>query len=322
MLQSKKIIAALPKVLKTVDLPKLGKKHQGKVRDFYIQKGKRIIVTTDRQSAFDVVLGCIPFKGAVLNELAAFWFEKTKHIVPNHVISVPDPNVLIAKNCKPILVEMIVRGYLTGSTTTSLWYSYEKGDRVMYGIKFPDGMKKNQKLKEPVITPTTHEASGVHDRVLTRKEIIKEKIVEPKLYKKMEEAALALFAYGTKYAKKQGMILVDTKYEFGLVDGKLTLMDEIHTPDSSRYWKADSYKKRLSLGEEPESYDKEFLRLWYVQKGYRGEGKPPKMPAELAVKMSQLYIGIYEKLTGKKFKAFDYPIEKRIKTNLEKAKII
>jgi len=322
MVSAKIINTALPKVLKSIDLPNLGKKYQGKVRDFYVLKDKRVIITTDRQSAFDVVLGCIPFKGAVLNQLAAFWFNKTKKIVPNHVISLPDPNVLVAKNCKPILVEMVVRGYLTGSTTTSLWYNYEKGERVLYGIKFPDGMQKNQKLDGPVITPTTHEASGVHDRVLTRNEIIKEKLVEPKLYKKMEEAALALFAYGQKFAKKQGLILVDTKYEFGLVDGELTLMDEIHTPDSSRYWMAGTYKERLKKGLEPQSFDKEFLRLWYVNKGYRGQGKPPKMPAELATKMAQLYIGAYEKITGEKFKALKYPAEERIKKSLQKAGII
>jgi len=322
MISSKKILASYPLTLKTINLPNLGKKYQGKVRDFYIQKDKRITVTTDRQSAFDVVLGYIPFKGAVLNQLAAFWFDKTKKIVPNHLISVPDPNVLISKNCKPILIEIIVRGYLTGTTTTSLWYNYEKGERIMYGIKFPDGMIKNQKLVKPVITPTTHEASGVHDRVLTRKQILEEKLVDPKLYKKIEDIALKLFAYGTKYAEKKGIILVDTKYEFGLYDGKLTLMDEIHTPDSSRFWVKKTYQERVKKGLEPESFDKEFLRIWYVEHGYRGEGKPPTMPSELAVKMSQLYIGIYEKLTGKKFKAFDYPIEQRIKQNLKKAKVI
>lgn len=322
MVSAKTITTALPNLLKTITLPKLGKKLQGKVRDFYILDDKRIIVTTDRQSAFDVVLGQIPFKGAVLNQLAGFWFDKTKKIVPNHVISIPHPNVLVAKNCKPILVEMVVRGYLTGSTTTSLWYNYEKGERILYGIKFPDGMKKNTQLVTPVITPTTHEASGVHDRALTRDEIIKEKIVEKKLYEQMEKAALALFAYGQKFAKKQGLILVDTKYEFGLYNGELTLMDEIHTPDSSRYWKLDSYKERLKKGLEPESFDKEFLRLWYVSKGYRGQGKPPKMPSDLATKMSQLYIGAYEKISGEKFKAYKYPVEDQIKQSLKKAGIL
>lgn len=322
MLQSEQILNALPYVLKTIDIPELGKKHQGKVRDFYITPESRIIITTDRQSAFDVVLANIPYKGAVLNQLAAYWFEKTKNIVPNHVISVPDPNVLIAKNCKPILVEIVVRGYLTGSTTTSLWYNYEKGERTMYGLKFPDGMKKNQKLKDPVITPTTHEASGIHDRVLTRDQILDEKIVDSKLYKKMEEVSLALFDYGTKHAKKRGLVLVDTKYEFGIIDGELTLMDEIHTPDSSRYWKSDTLKKRQNQGLEPESFDKEFLRLWYTERGYRGEGNPPKLADEVIVKLSQLYVSAYELITGEKFDLFTYPIESRIKQNLKKAGII
>src|SRR5258705_6647984 len=184
MINSKTILTALPNVLKTITLPNLEKKYQGKVRDFYILKDKRITVTTDRQSAFDVILGHIPFKGAVLNQLAAFWFGKTKKIVANHVISIPDPNVLISKNCKNIPVEMIVRGYMTGVTTTSIWYSYQKGDRMIYGIKFPDGLKKNDKLPEPVITPTTHPEAGskLHDERLTRDQIIKEKIVEKKLY--------------------------------------------------------------------------------------------------------------------------------------------
>jgi len=321
MIQSKTILSALPHVLKTVDVPGLGKKQQGKVRDFYILPDKRVIITTDRQSAFDRVLGHIPYKGAVLNQLAAFWFDKTKRIVPNHVISVPDPNVLIAKNCKPILVEMVVRGYLTGTTTTSIWYNYEKGERVMYGLKFPDGMKKNQKLAGPVITPTTHEASGVHDRVLTRDQILQEKLVDPKLYKKMEDVALALFAYGTTFAKKQGLILVDTKYEFGLYNGELTLMDEIHTPDSSRFWVADTYRERVKKGLEPQSFDKEFLRIWYVNQGYRGEGTPPPMAKEIAMQMSRLYIRAYEKITGAKFESFAYPIEKRIIKNLKKQKV-
>lgn len=323
MSESKTANTDVSNVLKTIDLPNLGKKYQGKVRDFYILGDKRITVTTDRQSAFDVVLGYIPFKGAVLNELAAFWFKKTKKFVPNHVISVPDPNVLISKNCQPIPVEMVVRGYLSGVTKTSVWSSYEKGERTIYGMKFPDGMKKNQKLPTPIITPTTHPEAGskLHDERLTRDEIIKQNIVPAKLYKQMEDVSLALFAFGQKRAKKQGLILVDTKYEFGLFDGKLTLIDEIHTPDSSRFWLADTYKERLKNGLEPQSFDKEFLRLWYAQQGYKGDGTPPPMPEEIAMKMSQLYIGAYEKITGEKFQTFPYPIEERIKKNLQKAGI-
>jgi phosphoribosylaminoimidazole-succinocarboxamide synthase len=319
MIQQKTILEALPKVLKTVDLPNLGKKYQGKVRDFYMQGGKRILVTTDRQSAFDVILGEIPFKGAVLNQTAAFWFNKTKKIVPNHMIAVPDPNVLIAHNCEPIPIEMIVRGYLTGVTKTSIWYSYSNGDRIIYGQKFPDGMHKNQKLEKPILTPTTHGGGkGGHDERLTRKEILERKLVSPKIYAQMEKAALELFDFGSKLCKKRGLILVDTKYEFGLYDGKLMLMDEVHTPDSSRFWKADTYLARIKKGLEPENFDKEFLRLWYANKGYTGDGTPPKMAKELIVDLAQRYIKIYEMLSGKKFKAFKYPAEKRIEKAVKK----
>lgn len=314
MVNNKTVLHVLPDVLKTIELPSLGKKYQGKVRDFYKVDGKRILVTTDRQSAFDVILGCIPFKGAVLNLLASFWFDKTKDIVSNHKLSVPHPNVLIARECTPIPVEMVVRGYISGVTKTSIWYSYERGERIIYGIKFPDGLKKNQQLAQPVITPTTHPLAGstVHDKRLTREEIIKKNIVSRKLYEKMEKVSRALFAYGSRLCNKRGLILVDTKYEFGLHKGQLMLIDEIHTPDSSRFWIAKSYLERLKKGLEPENYDKEFLRLWYAKRGYRGEGKPPEMPKELIVALAQRYIGVYEKITGKKFCAYQYPIGKTI----------
>jgi phosphoribosylaminoimidazole-succinocarboxamide synthase len=324
MIDSQTILDSLPNVLKTIDLPNLGKKYQGKVRDFYIQNDKRITITTDRQSAFDVILGYIPFKGAVLNQLAAFWFDQTKKIVPNHMISVPDPNVLVSKQCKNLPIEMVVRGYLSGVTKTSVWYSYEKGEREIYGIKFSDGMKKNQKLPHPIITPTTHPEAGssLHDERLTREQIIDQKIVDQTLYKQMEKVALELFDFGSKWCLKHGLILVDTKYEFGIHNGKLTLIDEIHTPDSSRFWIADTYEAKFKKGEEPENYDKEFLRLWYAEKGYKGDGTPPEMTDDLIVQTAQRYIGVYEKLTGKKFVAYDYPIEERIKNNLQKAKIL
>lgn len=316
MISDQKIKAALPHALNSVNIPGLGKKIQGKVRDTYIQNTKRIIITTDRQSAFDYILGLAPYKGAVLNQISAFWFAKTKHIVPNHIISVPDPNVSVVKNCEPIPVEMVVRGYMTGVTKTSIWYSYEKGEREIYGIKFPEGLRKNQKLPQFVITPTTHAQIGQHDERLTREQIITSKLVPEKLYKKMEEATLALFAFGSQLAKKQGLILVDTKYEFGLFPstdgGELTLIDEIHTPDSSRFWIAKTYQERFAKGEEPESLSKEFLRLWYREHGYSGEGEPPKMPDHLAVRLSHLYIQTYEILTGKQFESFDYPIEERV----------
>src|SRR3990167_10890600 len=215
MIQEKTIVSVFRKVLKNIDIQSLGEKHQGKVRDFYTVDGNRILITTDRQSAFDVILGHIPFKGAVLNMLSEFWFKKTKKIVPNHMISVPDTNVMITQNCKPTAVEMIVRGYMTGVTKTSIWYSYEKGERTIYGIKFPEGLKKNQKLPRPILTPTTHPevGSGLHDERLTREQIIEKNLIDKKLYEQMEKVALELFDFGSQWCKKHGLKLVDTKYK-------------------------------------------------------------------------------------------------------------
>lgn len=317
MIQSKSILKVLPQVLKTIEIPQLGKKYQGKVRDFYIKDDKRILITTDRQSAFDVILGCIPYKGSVLNMLSTFWFEQTKHIVSNHMIEMPDANVLIGKNCEPIPVEMVVRGYISGVTNTSIWGSYQKGERIIYGLSFPDGLRKNQQLLRPVITPTSHGGGkGGHDERLTKEEIIKRGIVDKKLYEQMEKSTLALFDFGSKLCKKRGLILVDTKYEFGLYKGKLTLIDEIHTPDSSRFWIEKTYKKRFEKGLEPENFDKEFLRLWYAKRGYKGDGKPPEMAKQLIVDLAKRYISVYEKITRKKFTAYKYPIEERIKNIL------
>lgn len=310
-------------ILKTVNLKGFGKKYSGKVRDLYILKDKRIFITTDRQSAFDKVLGFTPFKGQVLTALSAFWFTETTDIIPNHLISVPDPNVLLVRNCQVIPVEMVVRGYITGVTDTSIWGSYEKGERIIYGIKFPDGLKKNQKLKKAVITPTTKAPSGQHDKRLTEGEILKKRLVSPSLWQKMKKASLALFERGQKICDKAGIILVDTKYEFGLDNnGTLTLIDEVHTPDSSRYWVKATYKERFRKGEEPESYDKEPLRIWFKKHGYTGSGKPPRMPKEFIARMSILYQGIYEKITGKKFiPDITKNVEKRILDNLKEAGI-
>lgn len=330
MISKQEIIENIPNVLKTVDLSGFGEKHQGKVRDIYVfgnnapshkasEGRRRLFITTDRQSAFDKVLGFIPFKGQVLTAISEFWFEKTKDIVQNHLISVSDPNVLLVRECKLIPIEMVVRGYITGVTDTSIWGSYEKGERVIYGLKFPEGLKKNQKLPEYVITPTTKADLGLHDERLTEKEILEKKIVSPKIWKQMKEVSLALFSRGQKIADKAGMILVDTKYEFGLDEkGELILIDEIHTPDSSRYWVKETYKKRFSAGAEPESYDKEPLRIWFKEHGYKGEGKIPKMPPEFLAKMSTLYMSIYEKITGNKFVPdLSKDVNKRIKENLK-----
>jgi len=320
MITTEEIRKAIPHVLKTVNIKALGTKKQGKVRDIYMQGNHRILITTDRQSAFDVILGHIPFKGAVLNLLSQFWFQETKNIIQNHMIEVPDPNVMVTQNCKPTAVEVIVRGYMTGVTKTSIWYSYQKGLREIYGLTFPDGLKKNQKLPTPIITPTTHPdvGSAIHDERLTHDEIINSGLLPKDVYEKMEKTALKLFAFGSKLCLEQGLILVDTKYEFGLHDGELMLIDEIHTPDSSRFWLADTYEERFNQGYEPDNFDKEFLRLRYANElKYTGDGKPPEMPQDLIIDLAKRYVAVYEKISGKTFEGFSYPIEERIKKNVE-----
>lgn len=307
-------------VLAGMDIPELGQKHSGKVRDFYIGKERRVLITTDRQSAFDVQLGHVPYKGAVLNLLSEFWFAKTRHIVPNHMISVPDPNVMIVKNSEAIPIEMIVRGYISGVTQTSLWYSYERGERMIYGMRFPDGLRKNQKLPNPVITPTTHGGGpGGHDERLTKQEIIEKSIADKGLYEQMERISLELFAFGSELCERRGVILVDTKYEFGICDGQLTLIDEFHTPDSSRFWIAGTYQERFEQGLEPENFDKEFIRLWYAERGYKGDGPAPPMSEDIISQASRRYIEVYEKITGNTFERFPYLVEDRIKKNIRDA---
>ena len=299
----------------------LGKKYEGKVRDNYSFDGKRLIITTDRISAFDRVLCSIPFKGQVLNQTAAFWFEKTKHIIDNHVISVPDPNALLAKECELIPVEMVVRGYITGVTTTSAWYNYERGIRNFCGNILPEGLKKNQKLGKPIITPSTKAEKGLHDKSVSGEEILKRKLVDEKIYRQMEKAALALFDFGTKLVAKNNLILVDTKYEFGLHDGKLMLIDEAHTPDSSRFWIKDTYDGLFSKGEEPQKLDKEYLRIWLSNKGFIGEGKIPEIPNEVKIEAAKRYIQAYEMITGKEFEAENEDVLERIEGNLRKSGI-
>ena len=304
-------------VLKEINLTGLGKRYQGKVRDYYVIDDKRVLITTDRISAFDRVLGVIEAKGQVLNQLAEFWFEKTRDIVPNHMLLVPDPNVMIGKNCQAYPIEMVVRGYISGVTKTSLWYNYENGQRQIYGLKFKNGLIKNQRLPQPIITPTTRGTGvGGHDEQISKEEIIKRKIVPKKVYRKMEQAALALFKRGGEIADQAGLILVDTKYEFGDFQGELTLIDEIHTPDSSRFWIKKTYLERFKKGLEPENFDKEFFRLWYNERNYFGDGLPPTMPLTFKNKVSQRYQAIYNKITGRKLKKYKGSIRARIKNNL------
>jgi|SRR3989344_7479814 len=303
------------KSLKTVNLKGFGKKYQGKTRDFYIVKDKRIIISTDRISAFDINLGYIPYKGQVLNQLSAFWFDKTKDIIPNHLISVLHPNVMVVKNAKLIPIEMVVRGYITGVTGTSIWGSYEKGERKIYGIKFKNGLRKNQKLPKPIITPTTKSKKG-HDRRLTKNEILQNRIANKKIYEQMEKISLKLFQRGTEICEKMGIILVDTKYEFGIYKNKLILIDEIHTPDSSRFWIKSTYKEKFSSGEEPENFDKEFLRIWFKKRGYSGDGVPPKMPQSFIAKVSKRYISVFEKITKKELAPSTENIATQVQENI------
>lgn len=285
---------------------------QGKVRDMYLRPGKRVLVTTDRLSAFDRVLGLVPFKGQVLNQLSAFWFTRLTD-VGNHMLGVPDANVMTARECTALPVEVIVRGYITGVTSTALWYRYSLGERSIYGYTFPDGLHKNQKLPEPIITPTTKGSAGQHDERLTVREVSERGILEPALWDKVQAAALAVFRRGQEIAARGGLILVDTKYEFGLTaEGELALIDEVHTPDSSRFWRADSYAARFAAGEEPENFDKEFVRLWYAARGYRGDGEPPAWNKDLAVLAAQRYIAVYEMLTGAAFEPAAYPADERV----------
>lgn len=314
MLTHETLLQAIPYALDSVDVPGWGEKISGKVRDIYQRDGRRVLITTDRISAFDRVLGLIPFKGQVLNQLSAWWFEKTADLLPNHLISVPDPNVTIAHEAEPLPVEVVVRGYITGVTKTSLWYLYEQGEKRPYGIPLPPGLHKNDPLPHPIITPTTKAEKGGHDEVLSREQILQRGLVSEALWQEIETAVLAIFGRGQQVAQQAGLILVDTKYELGLVNGRLTLIDEVHTPDSSRYWIADTYQP----GHEPENFDKEFLRKWYAAQGYRGDGTPPTMPPDFIAQVAARYIAAYEKLTNQAFMPGQQPTAERIINNLRR----
>lgn len=307
----------IDRVLEKTGFKNFGHRRQGKVRDVYTQTDKIILVSTDRYSAFDRNLALIPFKGQVLTQTSKWWFDNTSDIIQNHLISSPDPNVVVVKKCSVIPIEMVVRGYITGVTGTSLWTLYQSGQRDFGDFVLPEGVKKNQKLEKPVLTPTTK--SDDHDKPLTSKEIVEQKIVPEELWKQLADTAIKLFTRGQKLALKQGLILVDTKYEFGLTDdGKLMLIDEIHTPDSSRYWQADSYQARIDAGQEPQNFDKEFLRLWFKANSNPYEDKVlPPAPADMIAELSSRYIQIYEQITGNKFEAdLNTPVLERIEKNL------
>eukprot|EP00899_Mesostigma_viride_P029367 jgi/Mesvir1/9615/Mv17241-RA.1 len=303
-----------------LDIPGIESRTVGKVRDTYVAGDKLVLVTTDRQSAFDRVLASIPFKGQVLNMTSKWWFDKAAAIVPHAVLSMPDPNVVIAKRCTVFPVEFVVRSYLTGSTSTSLWTHYKDGCRNYCGNELPDGMKKNQKLPRNILTPTTKEA--VHDRPISMKEIVEEGLMSQKDLDITAKYAMELFEFGQKVAAWNGLILVDTKYEFGKdADGNILVIDEVHTPDSSRYWLRDTFEERIATGQEPENIDKEFLRLWFRDNCDPYNDKTlPDAPPELVMELSRRYIWLYEAITGERFVPAvaneEEPVAARLKTNV------
>ncbi|MBC8311752.1 MAG: phosphoribosylaminoimidazolesuccinocarboxamide synthase [Candidatus Marinimicrobia bacterium] len=292
----------------------LGEHYKGKVRENFSHDDKILMITSDRVSAFDCVLGTIPFKGQILSEIANFWFDKTKDLVPNHIIDTPDPQVLVAKKAKTLPVEVIVRQYITGS----LWREYSSGINGQYGFMLPEGLKKDQKFDEPLLTPSTKAEYGLHDEPISREAIVNG-LVEESVYAKAEEYALALFKAGQEWAAKQGLILVDTKYEFGIVDGELIVIDEIHTPDSSRYWVAKEYESRFTKGESQLMLDKENIRQWLIEKGFSGEGTPPELSEEIRTTLAERYVELYHTLTGKQFDPQVGDVKSRIIKNLESA---
>ena len=310
-------------VLTDATIPELPNHTTGKVRESYdLPDGRRIMVASDRQSAFDIVLSAVPYKGQVLNQTAAFWFQETADICPNHIISYPDPNVVVGKRLDMLPVEMVVRDYMTGSTETSIWPMYQRGERVMYGIEFPEGLSKNQKLPDTILTPTTKGMAGEHDEPTTAEEIVETGRLTQAQWDELAELSLAVFARGRDLAAKNGLILVDTKYEFGVdpETGKITLADEIHTPDSSRFWIDDSYAGRLADSQEPESLDKEFLRLWINERCDPYKDPIPDIPADTLMEFSGKYVRLYEQVTGQDFQhaPMDRPVIERIRENLAK----
>jgi phosphoribosylaminoimidazole-succinocarboxamide synthase len=312
------LLDAIPNCLTATDLP-LKAKYAGKVRDTYeTGDGRLLLVTTDRQSGFDRLLGAIPFKGQVLNRTSLYWFEQTRGIVGNHVIASPHANALIARKCTVLPIEFVVRGYMTGSTDTSIWTQYQKGVRNYCGHALPEGMKKNEPLPKNIITPTTKETT--HDRPVTPKEIVAEGWLTAEQWEFTSAKTLELFVFGQKIAASRGLILVDTKYEFGVADnGEILLIDEIHTPDSSRYWLADSYAERLAAGQEPNMIDKEFFRLWFRERcdPYK-DAVLPTPPDDLIAELAARYIQLFEKITGTAFEPDLRPLEATVLASLAK----
>ncbi|MFX0145799.1 MAG: phosphoribosylaminoimidazolesuccinocarboxamide synthase [Candidatus Hodarchaeota archaeon] len=305
--------------LNETNFSNLGKLYRGKVRDNYIQEDRRIIIATDRLSAFDRVITTIPFKGQMLNQVSSFWFEKTKNIVKNHIIEVPDPNISVVHQCQTLPIEIIVRAYITGTA----WRNYLKGEHTS-GIMLPSGLRKNQKLDEVLVTPSTKAESG-HDIYISKEHIIEENMVEKEIYEEMEEAALKLFKFGQEYCRKNGLIMVDTKYEFGLKEGELMVIDEIHTQDSSRFWILDSYDTRFEKEEEPEILDKEIFRGWLMETypeifpDIKPDEEIPLISEDIKIELATRYMRSYKKITGLDFKAEVEDVNQRILKSLKEA---
>lgn len=311
-----------PNILTDATLPELPQHYRGKVRDNYLlPDGRRILIASDRLSAFDVAIASIPFKGQALTQIARFWFEQTRDICPNHVLEYPDPNVVVGRQLRMMPVEIVVRGYLAGTTSTSLLTMYQKGERRMYGHVFPDGMRANEQLPQPIITPTSKGDQGAHDEPLTAADIVGRGLLTKEAWEQVSAYALALFARGQDVVSRHGLILADTKYEFGFDEaGQIVLADEIHTPDSSRYWQATSYPARFASGEKPDSLDKDFIRNWVVARCDPYKDKIPDVPREVVLQAAEVYIKAYETITGTPFHLPDLsvPVLNRIRTNLTK----
>lgn len=322
MLTPGQIRPVIRMALESIELPGLVVQ-RGQVRDnFQLSDGRRVVITTDRFTVFNQHIGQVPYRGQVLNQLTNWWFEHTADIVPNHVIDVPDPNVTIALTANPLPIAVIVRGFISGITPTSLWKQYETGKRTIYGIQFPEGLRKNQELEHPIVTATSKEFGKSHDHPLTHDEVIGLG-VHPAVWERIQEAALKLFLRGRQLCILADLILVDSKYEFGLdLNGDLVLIDELHTPDSSRFWRSETYDERFEAGLEPENVDREFVRLWYQAQGYTERDPLPPLGEEMAIAISQRYQKVYEMLTGSTFQPASYPAQKRIMAALHYANVV
>jgi phosphoribosylaminoimidazole-succinocarboxamide synthase len=312
----------LPDALTEARFPDIPGHVPGKVRDNYdLPDGRRLLVATDRQSAFDQVLAAVPFKGQVLTATARFWFEATRDIIQSHALAFPDPNVTVGRRLAMLPIEVVVRDYLAGTTATSIWPMYAAGHRTLYGLAFPDGMARNQRLPATIVTPTTKGDAGAHDAPVSAAEIVERGLLPAARWAEVEAAALALFARGRAVAARRGLILVDTKYEFGLdADGRLVLADEVHTPDSSRYWLADTYAAHVAAGEDPDTLDKDFLRRWIVARCDPYREPIPPIPEATLVEFSLRYISLFETITGERFVPPPPapPVRERIAANLRR----